>query len=242
MNQLNILMAQTNPLVGAVEANARQIMQLIGDHQDSHQVLIFPELSLTGYPPEDLLFRPDFRLQCEQALQRIAQTVKGAWIVIGHPHWQDNFCYNAASVFYQGQRLGLYFKQNLPNHGVFDEHRYFKAGAPQPLILDIHGHQMAVIICEDIWQPGPVERAQEAGATLLLCLNASPFSEDKFERRKALLESRAKQGLDIIYVNQVGGQDELIFDGGSMAMNRQGQITALAPFFKEAFITVKLSD
>lgn len=241
-NNLNLLLAQTNPLVGAIEANAEQIISIIESQQETQQIILFPELSLTGYPPEDLLFRPEFRRQCEQALQAIGPKVGNSWAIIGHPHWQNNHCYNAASVFYRGERIGLYFKQNLPNHGVFDEHRYFKAGDPVPLILEIDGRKMAVIICEDLWQPGPVERAVEAGATQLLCLNASPFDTDKFARRQALLEYRARQGLDIFYVNQVGGQDELLFDGGSLAMNAQGEIKAQAPFFTEALLSVSLGS
>ncbi len=238
---LTLLMAQINPTVGAIEANTETIMQIIRTHQDSHDVIIFPELSLTGYPPEDLLLREELFARVECALTAITALTKDCHVILGHPSHEGELCYNAASVLFKGKRVAHYYKQHLPNYGVFDVQRYFSRGPATPCVLTINGYQAGLCICEDIWQPGPVEQIVAAGAEIMLCLNASPFDENKYAKRENLLREHAQRGLAIVYVNQIGGQDEIVFDGQSMVLNNQGSVCARAPAFVTHLQTIKLS-
>ncbi|KTD21402.1 NAD synthase (glutamine-hydrolysing) [Legionella lansingensis] len=240
---LQILMAQINPLVGAIGANTEKIANIIKLHQDQHDVIVFPELAISGYPPEDLLLRQDFHKQVEQALQVIQEITKECHVIVGHPCLEDDrVCFNAASIFYNGTRVAHYHKQHLPNYGVFDEERYFHHGEAKPCILPIKGYQFGVCICEDIWFKGPVEQLLEAKVDGFFCLNASPFDYKKQGLRENLLKKYAKKGVSIFYVNQVGGQDELVFDGHSMAFNAQGVLCARAPLFQEALQTITFNQ
>jgi NAD+ synthase (glutamine-hydrolysing) len=239
---LTLLMAQINPTVGAVLANTQKIVDVISTHQAQHDLIIFPELAITGYPPEDLLFFPEFHDQVDKALQIIAQQTKDCYVLVGHPSREGKALYNSASVYHQGQRIAIYHKQALPNYGVFDEVRYFTPGAPTPCIITIKNHRFGICICEDIWNIKPVDQVIEAGIDGLLCLNASPFDHGKSLLREDLLRSQALRGLNIIYVNIIGGQDELLFDGQSLAMNKNGQIAARGPAFVEALETVTLHN
>lgn len=241
---LVILMAQINPTVGAILANAQKIIEIIRTHQTTHDLLVFPELALVGYPPEDLLLRPEFIQRTEQALTEICMATDDTHVVLGHPHQDKNTSemFNALSVIHQGKIIAHYNKHHLPNIGVFDEKRYFTPGLNTPCLIHINNHPIGLCICEDLWQPGPVEQALKAGAELLVCLNASPFEIQKAETRLQLLKAHAKKGLSLIYVNLVGGQDELVFDGQSFALDNQGNIQAQAPAFEEHLQTVYVQN
>jgi NAD+ synthase (glutamine-hydrolysing) len=220
---LRIVMAQQDFLVGAVEANADLILAACARARDelAADVIVFPELALTGYPPEDLLFRAHFIQHVEHAMERLCAGISGITAILG--------LYNAAAVLRDGGVVAVYCKQHLPNYGVFDEKRYFNAGAA-PCIVDIRGVPVGITICEDIWQPGPVQQASDSGARLLVNINASPFHAGKRNEREQLVMRRARETeLPILYVNLVGGQDELVFDGGSFVVDRDGALTQRAP-------------
>lgn len=235
---LLILMAQINPLVGAIHTNADKIIAIIEREQQHHDLILFPELALTGYSPEDLLLRDNFYRQTEQALARIQAVVRDCHVVLGHPLQTGDAYYNAASVFYQGKALALYYKQHLPNHDVFDEKRYFTPGPAQPCLIQVKGYTLGICICQDLWENTPVDQVISAGANILLCLNASPFDYEKYALRESLLRKHASRGISVFYVNLVGGQDELVFDGLSCAMDCQGNIRARAAAFEEALLPV----
>jgi NAD+ synthase (glutamine-hydrolysing) len=225
--QLSICLAQLNLLVGDISGNTNQVIeaseQAVVQGADA---IVFPELTLTGYPPEDLLLRPSLDLRVQDALDQILAAKLNIHVVIGYPKTIDGHLYNMAGVIYQGRLLGEYAKQQLPNYQVFDEKRYFSAGSGI-LTLDIKGVKTAVSICEDIWHEPVMEQAKAESAQLMLNLNASPFHIDKPIHREELLKERALQGdMPIVYVNLVGGQDELVFDGGSMVMDRKGELQA----------------
>jgi len=239
---LTILMAQINPVVGAIITNAEKIIQIINTHQHNHDLIIFPELALTGYPPEDLLLRNELFTRVDQALQTIQATVTtDCHVIIGHPSLADEACYNVASILTKGQCVARYHKQILPNYEVFDEKRYFTTGAPTPCVFTLKGHKIGLCICEDIWLAGPVDQIIAAGADIMVCINASPFDDSKYARRLSLLQEYARRGLASIYVNQTGGQDELVFDGQSLAMDSTGTVCARAPAFEEHLDTVTVT-
>lgn len=240
--KLAILLAQINLTVGAIEINADKIIKIICAHQHNNHVIIFPEMTLTGYPPEDLLLRPELFIRVNKALKRIMAETANCHVVIGHPTREEDACFNCASVFHQGQCVAIYHKQQLPNYGVFDEKRYFTPGKAAACILTINGYRTGLCICEDIWHLSPVDQVIEAGAELLLCLNASPFDQNKYEQREQLLQSHAERGLIIVYVNQTGGQDELVFDGQSLVLDNKGIVRARLKAFEEQLHTVTLND
>ena len=238
---LNVAMAQLNPLVGDIYANTQLVMDksIEASHELKADVIVFSELMLTAYPPEDLLLRPSMELRIAEALNNIKRfskettDVHDLYIVLGYPALRGDHLYNMAGVIHQGELVAEYAKQSLPNYQVFDEKRYFDAGN-EPCIFDIKGLPVALTICEDIWEPGPTQQAADQGAKLMLNLNASPFHVGKAGQRKQLLSERAIQSkMPIIYSNQMGGQDELIFDGGSMAVDRDGTLRTSAPLFEE---------
>lgn len=239
---LTLLAAQFNPLVGAVRQNSERMQAIIQIHQATHDLIVFPELCLTGYPPEDLLFRDQLHVQITEELRKLAAVVTQCHVIIGHPHRQDGHCYNAASIFFEGKLLTRYFKQKLPNYGVFDEQRYFSKGPETACLLRINDQLIGLCICEDLWQKGPVEALIKAHASLVISINASPFDETKMAQRLEVLQRHAALGVSLVYVNQVGGQDELVFDGQSLAMNAQGKITARLKAFQEAFETLVWND
>lgn len=233
-------MAQINPIVGSVKANAQKIMDIIKNNQQQHDVIVFPELALTGYSPEDLLFRHELFNEVEAALAAIYKCVENCYVIVGHPTFIDNLRYNSASVITNGQCIALYHKQHLPNYGVFDEQRYFSSGPAKPCVFSVKTYKIGLCICEDIWHPGPTEALVKAGATVMISINASPFDYTKPSLRKNLLQAHALSGLSIIYVNQTGGQDDLLFDGQSLALDSTGYISASAPAFIEHLQTIKL--
>jgi len=227
---LRVVMAQQNYAVGDIYANTHQILTACVHARDimSADAIVFPELALTGYPPEDLLLRPHFIEHVDAAVESLRQEICGITAIIGYPLKQPDGLYNVAGVFQEG-RITLYRKQYLPNYSVFDEQRYFRPGSA-PCIVEIRNIPVGITVCEDIWETGPARQAAAAGARLLININASPFHTGKLAEREQLLALRAKQtGLPVIYVNLVGGQDELVFDGSSFVVNSDGAVTQYAP-------------
>lgn len=235
MTKLRIVMAQLNMLVGDIEGNAEKVIAAAERARDEFEadVVVFPELTLTGYPPEDLLLRSGLYTRVLAALQRVNQRVSDIDVVLGYPHAAAGGIYNAASLLRANRQVATYHKQHLPNYSVFDEKRYFAAGS-EPCVVDIKGVPVGLTICEDIWQPGSVTQACAAGARLIININASPFHLYKGrEREQAVRERVDEGGVPVLYVNLVGGQDELVFDGGSFVMDSDGNITQQAPAFEE---------
>lgn len=242
MASISVVMAQVNLLVGDIPGNTQKILDDAADAKKrlGADVVVFPELTLTGYPPEDLLLRPSLQARVDQALKSIETQAPDLYLIIGYPRLVGGRVFNMAGVFYQGKLLGEYAKQHLPNYQVFDEKRYFVAG-DGPLVVDIKGIPTAITVCEDIWTTEPVEQARNHGAKLMVNLNASPFHRGKSVERSKLLSERACQGqMPIIYTNLVGGQDELVFDGGSFATDSSGEVRYQAPFFTEGLYSVDL--
>jgi len=240
MQELSILLGQINPKVGAIRDNADKIIDIIKQQQNNHDLIIFPELILSGYPAEDLLLRDDFQHQIDEAVRKITSVVDNCHVIVGHPYLVHEQLFNSASVLHQGKCLHLYHKQHLPNYGVFDEKRYFTHGEKKACVFKIKQRSFGLCICEDIWAPGPVEQIKDAGAEALICLNASPFHYEKYKHRETILKTHAKRGLATFYVNQTGGQDELVFDGQSMVFDAEGQLQARAPIFEETLFSVQL--
>ncbi|SEL45442.1 NAD+ synthase (glutamine-hydrolysing) [Atopomonas hussainii] len=239
---LRIVMAQLNLHVGDVHGNLARLIAAAQQARDEQHadVIVFPELALSGYPPEDLLLRSSMQRRIERALHELAQAVSGIYMVVGYPWVDGELRYNAAAVLADGQILASYYKQKLPNYQVFDEKRYFSAGS-EPCVLEVKGVPVALTICEDIWFAEPMAQAKAAGAQLMLSLNASPFHLDKQSEREAMLAERAREGgMPIVYVNQVGGQDELVFDGGSLLMSAEGEVLQRCPAFVAGLFPVDL--
>ncbi len=226
-----------NPAVGALEENAARIIaEASVAAKDGAQLIVFPELSLCGYPPEDLILRPHFIADCDKQLQRLAAKLPGeAFCVIGAPLADGTGRYNAAVVFHAGEVVGIYRKMLLPNYGVFDEQRVFDAGT-EPFTFDAFGTSVGVHICEDSWlSDGEASHALAAEKPdLVINLSASPYHRGKrLEREMIFTEAAKKMNAPLLFCNQVGGQDELVFDGGSMAFDADGNVTARAPLFQE---------
>jgi NAD+ synthase (glutamine-hydrolysing) len=235
-------MGQLNLLVGDIDGNAVKLIRAANRARDEigGDLIVFPELALTGYPPEDLLLRADLLERSEKGLAAIARAVHGVDVIIGHPHRRGDRLYNAASVVHNGKIIATYLKQFLPNYGVFDEKRYFAPGN-KPCVIDIHGVPVGVTICEDVWQAGPVEQSANAGAGVVVNLNGSPYHGNKIEERIENVAQRARAGsVPIIYVNLVGGQDELVFDGESFVVDATGALTQRAVPFEEQLLAVDI--
>jgi len=256
---VKVALAQINVTVGDLAGNARKIVEYgRRAHAAGVRLLLTPELSLCGYPPEDLLLRPAFMQACAESLQQIAHELSdcdGLHVVVGHPHqllgqadlrsrsWAVPARFNAASVLAGGQVLLTYCKRELPNYQVFDERRYFVSGRDAglaPVVFDIEGVRFALNICEDAWFEEPARAARDAGAQVLCVLNASPFHIGKVAEREQRMAERARDvGLPLLYAHLVGGQDEVVFDGASFALDAQGQVVARAPMFEEAMSVVE---
>ncbi|CAI8846205.1 NAD+ synthase [Methylocaldum szegediense] len=237
---LRIAIAQLDFLVGDLRGNADRILQAAREARDrlrAHAV-VFPELCLAGYPPEDLILRCDFLAQAERTLDDIASQVHGIDVIVGFPERRAGMPYNSAAVLREGKIHAVYRKHALPNYGVFDEKRYFLPGS-EPCVFDLCGVPVGITICEDLWLPGAVEQAAEAGAKLILNINASPYHANKLKEREAVARERVVlTGVPLVYVNLIGGQDELVFDGASFVMNREGSVTFRAPEFEESLLPV----
>lgn len=242
---LSICCAQRNFVVGDLSGNVQKIIDAAAQaHAQGARLLLTPELALCGYAAEDLYLRPAFIAACQEAMEQLkAASTRwpGLALLIGHPR-QDAAgapLFNAASVLRDGQLVASYAKQLLPNFGVFDEQRYFAAG-DQPCVVDIDGVNIGLLICEDAWHSGPAKAAVDAGAQLLAVINASPFHAGKQAERETVLAQRATEtGVPLVYAHLVGGQDEVVFDGGSFAVQADGQIAARAAAFGEDLLLVK---
>ena len=245
INNCCLVMGQINTIVGDVSGNVKKVIDAAEHARDvlNADLVVFPELTLTGYPPEDLLHRPDFIKRVESGLEKLKQDLHGIAILIGHPSGKVRAdLYNAASVILDGQCLVTYFKKYLPNYSVFDEERYFVKGH-LPGIFECKGIKFGITICEDIWFKDPATQAADHGAEVLLNLNASPFRQGKCQSREVEVRRRvAESGLPIVYVNQVGGQDELVFDGGSFVISAEGQKVARAPAWREGLFPINITQ
>lgn len=240
--KLRLVLAQANLLVGDVDGNATTIIRLSKQARDELRghLCVFPELALTSYPPEDLLLRPGLYPRIDQALNRIRREVSGIDLLIGLPYREGEAVYNACVVIRDGECVARCFKRNLPNYAVFDEKRYFSEGHGA-CVTDIRGVPAGLTICEDIWVPEPAREAARQGARLLVNINASPYHVGKQAEREAAVAQRARENdLPVTYLNLVGGQDELVFDGGSFAMSPDGSVAFRAPAFEEGLYSVEM--
>ena len=239
---LKVAVAQINSCVGDLAGNTKKIVEAARRaHDHGASLLVTPELSLTGYPPEDLLLRPAFLAACDQAMHRLADALKeigDVTVVVGHPRAREQNVFNAATVLRYGKVIGTYGKLELPNYAVFDEQRYFDPDGA-PCLFEVNGVRFAVNICEDVWASRAPAMAKAAGARVLLALNASPFHMDKQNERLDVLRTNvSKLGLPVVFCNAVGGQDELLFDGGSFVLDDQGSVIAKANQFEEDLLIV----
>jgi NAD+ synthase (glutamine-hydrolysing) len=255
---MKVALAQINAVVGDVAGNARLVAEAARlAHAQGVHLLVAPELALTGYPPEDLLLRPAFMAACREQLHQLAAelaVLDGLSVVVGHPHALDEAAdvrsksltvqrrFNAASVLAGGRVVGTYCKRELPNYQVFDERRYFASGRDaglQPLVVPVAGVRVGLLICEDAWFDEPAEAARAAGAEVLCVINASPFHLDKAGEREARMAERARAcGLPLLYAHLVGGQDEVVFDGASFALDAHGVVKARAASFESDLLVV----
>lgn len=241
---LKIALAQINFMVGDIAANLNNITKAAVYARDElgADMIMFPELIVTGYPAEDLLFRPDFITAANNAVYQLASRISDIALVVGFPEKDGDKLYNSAAVLHQGAILACYRKQALPNYGVFDEQRYFTAG-DKPCVIEFKGASMGLTICEDVWHAGIIDANKQAGADLLLTLNASPFNSGKIHQRETVICSQVKAAqIPLVYVNQVGGQDELIFDGASFVVNELGEVVFRAEEFNEQISVVEFAD
>jgi NAD+ synthase (glutamine-hydrolysing) len=232
---LRVALVQLDLLVGDVDGNATRVVSAAREAAgQGADLILLPELTLSGYPPEDLLFHRGFRAQIEAGLRRLCHELPPATsALVGFPEYAAGGIYNAAALIRGGEIKAVHRKAELPNYRVFDEKRYFRAGI-DPTVVDVRGFRVGLLICEDIWEPGPAQRAAAFGAELLVSPNASPFELHKQRVREAIALLRVRDvGLPLVYVNLLGGQDELVFDGNSFVMSAEGQVVQRAPAFTE---------
>lgn len=244
-DSFTVVMAQLNLLVGAIEANTTAVIAAAQTAIDDHDasLVVFPELTLSGYPPEDLLLRPSLRVRLEEAMAQLHAAKLPITLIVGYPESEEGKLYNSLAVIHHGEILANYRKQCLPNYQVFDERRYFSSGDERCLVT-VNGVRLGFSICEDIWETGPTGQFSPGDIDLLININASPFHRGKDCERKTLVAARARSiAAPITYVNLVGGQDELAFDGGSFAVDARGELVVQAPFFDTALqpVTFDLS-
>ena len=239
---LRIALAQFDFPVGAVAQNAERIAAMIAEARDEYgaDLVLFPELALSGYPPEDLLLRPGFLRDCEAAMQRIAASTQGTVAVVGWPQSAGSVVYNAASVLRDGSIETTYRKRELPNYAVFDERRYFDVDPDGgACVFDVQSAQVGLVICEDLWFAEPLADTAKAGAELVVVPNASPFERDKHAQRDALLAQRVREtGVGLAYLNAVGGQDAVVFDGASVVADGDGTVHPAAAAFTDQWLVV----
>ena len=239
---LRIAMAQLDMLVGDITKNTQSVIDAACKARDEEHadVVVFPELTLTGYPPEDLLLRSSLDTRIESALAKLLAEIRDIYVVVGYPRRIDGELFNCAGVIYQGDLLVEYAKQKLPNFLVFDDKRYFSEGREVGLV-DIKGVKVGLSICEDIWHTEPIAQAKAAGAELILNLNASPYHIEKMGEREELLHQRATEvTLPIVYVNYMGAQDELVYEGGSFVVNAKGEKIMQAPWFEAGLYSIDM--
>jgi NAD+ synthase (glutamine-hydrolysing) len=241
-DSVRVALAQVDLVVGDVAGNIARIIELACKARDTDRadIVVFPELAVCGYPPEDLLFHSGLRHAVEAGFDEIRDEVTGIAVLIGFPEYDDGHIYNACAVLQDGKVLAHYRKQLLPNYAVFDEERYFTSGR-DAAVLNVNGIRLGLNICEDVWGPGPMGASRAAGAECMLVINGSPFDKRSQDNRENEVRKRVEEtGLPVVYVNHVGGQDELVFDGGSFVMDASGEIAYRAPSFEEDLHTVVL--
>jgi NAD+ synthase (glutamine-hydrolysing) len=240
---MQIAIAQLDQVLGDLPGNARAIRAAATEAEHGGaRLVITPELSLCGYPPEDLVLRPAFLDACARELAALAATSRRTPIVVGFPDHEGGRRYNALAVLREGRVSAVYRKQQLPNYTVFDEDRYFEPGNA-PCVIDVDGTRIGLVICEDVWFPGPAQQARAAGAQVVAVANGSPYHTGQQAQRRAQLEARAREtGLAFVYVNRVGGQDELVFDGASFVTAANGDIVQQMPAWHETLALVTLDD
>lgn len=237
---MKLVLAQCNFCVGDISGNTETIVAAVTRAREEFgaDAIVFPELAVTGYPPEDLLFRPGLHRRVRAAMSRIASASHGVHVLVGYPERDGDALYNSCAVLHDGAVVANYRKQQLPNYAVFDEKRYFEPDT-RATVVEIAGVRVGLSICEDIWTPETAVRARDAGAEMICNINASPYHRRKHDERVAAVSAAAAlSGLPIAYVNTVGGQDELIFDGASLALDPGGSVTAQAPAFKETLLAL----
>ncbi len=237
---LRIALAQLDLLVGDVHGNATRVIDTARRARADLEadLVLFPELSLSGYPPEDLLFHRGFRRQIEDGLAKVREEVRDVALMVGFPEYVGNLIFNSAALIHGGAVAAVHRKAELPNYKVFDEKRYFLPGA-QPSVADLNGFRCGLLVCEDIWEPEPAQLARSQGAELLIVINASPYEIHKQREREIVARARVLDvGLPVAYVNMIGGQDELIFDGNSFVMSAAGEVVMRAPAFVEGTFAV----
>ena len=240
---VKVSLAQVDLIVGDVAGNTAKIIEYALRARDTAEadIVVFPELSVCGYPPEDLLFHAGLRHDIEAAVAKVRREVAGIAVLLGFPEYDDGDIYNACAVLHNGKVLAHYRKQRLPNYAVFDEERYFKAGR-QAAVFSLNGIRIGLNICEDVWSRGPMSASRAAGAECVIVINGSPFEVDSQDHRESAVRARvAETGVPVVYVNHVGGQDELVFDGGSFVMDADGSVVFRARSFEESMHTVELA-
>jgi len=241
-HDVKIALAQLDLAVGDVAGNTQKIIAAANRARTemSADLVVFPELSVCGYPPEDLLLHAGLRQGVETAVREIRQNVLGIAVLIGFPEYDGEQIYNACAVFKDGQLLAHYRKQRLPNYSVFDEERYFTSGR-KPAVFSLNGIRIGLNICEDVWSRAPMAASRAAGAECIIAINGSPYEIASQKNREAEVRHRVlDMEIPVVYVNMVGGQDELVFDGGSFAMRPDGEICFRAPAFEEGVFEVSL--
>src|SRR5215471_1806605 len=241
MDQLAIAIAQLDPTVGDIAHNVRKLRQAHAEAaRQGADLVVATELGVSGYQPEDLVLKPAFVTACETAVEELAAVTRsGPGMIVGSPWGQDGKVYNAAVLLEGGRVASVRFKHELPNYGVFDEKRVFAAG-PAPGPMAFRGVRLGVMVCEDMWFPDVAETLQESGAELLIVINGSPFETDKRDQRLSLALARIKEtGLPLLYVNQVCGQDEVVYDGVSFALDGECRLKAQAPDWREVVLTTQ---
>ena len=242
-SQVNIALAQLDLAVGDVGGNTAKIIRYAGQARDRLQadIVVFPELSVCGYPPEDLLFHSGLRREIEKAIAEVRESVRGIAVLIGFPEYAEGRIYNACAVFSDGKLLAHYRKKLLPNYSVFDEERYFEAGK-DAAVFKLNGIRIGLNICEDVWSPAPLAASRSAGAECIIAINGSPYDTGSQRRREKEIRTRiAEIEIPVVYANMVGGQDELVFDGGSFVMDADGELAFRAPAFDEGLYSTTLT-
>ena len=235
-NKISIVLAQLDLAVGDISGNTKLIIDSCEKAKNQHNadLILFPELSISGYPPEDLLLHSGFKRRINDALNSIKDEVAGISALIGFPDYNDDSIYNACAVFRDKEEIVKYRKEALPNYSVFDEKRYFTSDE-QPTVFELKGKKIGINICEDIWHKSAAMKAKESGADLIIVINGSPYEKDGQSKRENIVKQRALQtDLPIVYLNMIGGQDELVFDGASFVMSKNGEIKYRATSFEES--------
>lgn len=244
-DKIIVALAQLDLIVGDVSGNTQKILDYAARAHDEMQadLVVFPELSVSGYPPEDLLFHSGLQRRVDEALDIIRDSVRDIAVLVGFPDYDGEDIYNACAVFKDGAVLAHYRKHLLPNYRVFDEHRYFEAGK-EPSVFSLNGIRVGINICEDVWKSGPAAASRAAGAEVIVAINGSPYEHDSQNKRETVVRQRVQEvGIPAVYLNMVGGQDELVFDGGSFAMDAAGEICFRAePYTEKLYRLVLEAD